>query len=162
MTSLDNTCCWNLFVCRWDISVICPVIVKSKLAITVFTNLYFQALWPNWLNFFRSLKKVRSMTEKILGWKLTSCSCEGHTRTMSASVPVAWRPCLWRHNFGCAIEALRTHTAFAGQCISVFLSCRCRWRARTGITSLARHPSTRTNTSSGKWCGATDRPLSCS
>ena len=46
----------------------CSVVV-SKLVVTIFTNLLFQTLWPNWLNFFRSFEKNsvyhRKMTEKI-------------------------------------------------------------------------------------------------
>jgi len=38
--------CLQLVFFRWDISVICPVL---KLAVTVFTSLPFQILWPNWL-----------------------------------------------------------------------------------------------------------------
>jgi len=41
---------------RWEISVICPIILL-KLAVTVFTSLYFWALWPNWLNIFRSFQR---------------------------------------------------------------------------------------------------------
>jgi len=45
-------------------SVICPIIVP-KLAVTLFTSLYFRSLCPNCLNFFWSLYKInRSMTEK--------------------------------------------------------------------------------------------------
>jgi len=56
---------------HWDISVIlsqrhfghceisvCPIVV---LDLTIFTSLYFRTLW---LNFFRSFKKIRSMTKK--------------------------------------------------------------------------------------------------
>jgi len=50
-------------VFRWDISVICLTVVL-KLAVTVFISPYFQTFWPNWLNFFRSFKKMRSMIEK--------------------------------------------------------------------------------------------------
>jgi len=50
---------------RWDISVICPIIAL-KLAVTVFTSLYFRTSWPNWLIFFRSFKnKFRLRTKKI-------------------------------------------------------------------------------------------------
>jgi len=45
---------WCVF--RWDISVICLVIVL-KLAVTMLTSLYFRTLWSNWLNFFRSFQK---------------------------------------------------------------------------------------------------------
>jgi len=56
-----------IWVCfRWAISVIRSIIVL-KLAVTVFTSPYFQTLWPNWLNFFQSFKKVQSVTEKNLG-----------------------------------------------------------------------------------------------
>jgi len=36
-----------------------------KFAVTAYTGLYFwRWLWPNWLNFIRSFKKIRYMTEK--------------------------------------------------------------------------------------------------
>ena len=49
---------------RWDISVICLIVVL-KLAVTVCIALYFEKLWPNWLNFFRSFKKNFSLWPKI-------------------------------------------------------------------------------------------------
>ena len=42
---------------HWDISVVCRVIVL-KLAVTVFTSLPCRTLWPNWLNYFQSFKKI--------------------------------------------------------------------------------------------------------
>ena len=51
LTLIENFFKFRFFFFRWNISVICPVIV-SKLAITVFTSLPFQTLWPNWFNFF--------------------------------------------------------------------------------------------------------------
>ena len=51
----------EIFRCRdilvIDVLVICPIVVL-KLAVTICIALYFQTLWPNWLNFFRSLKKI--------------------------------------------------------------------------------------------------------
>jgi len=43
---------WQTVFFRGDISLVCSIIVL-KLAVTVFTSLYFRTLWPNWLNFFR-------------------------------------------------------------------------------------------------------------
>jgi len=43
---------------RWDISVICPVIVL-KLAVTVFTDVPFRTLWPNRL--IRSFQRTFSL-----------------------------------------------------------------------------------------------------
>ena len=40
-------------------------IVVQKLAITLFTSLLFQTLWPNWLNFFGSFKKIFSPWPQI-------------------------------------------------------------------------------------------------
>ena len=44
------------FVFRWDILVIFPTTVIIH-AISVFTSLSFQTLWPNWLNFCQSFQK---------------------------------------------------------------------------------------------------------
>ena len=41
----------ELFVFRWDTSVICPI-VALKPAVTVFTGSYFRTLRPNWLKFY--------------------------------------------------------------------------------------------------------------
>jgi len=55
----------------WDISVICTT-VGLKLAVTLFTSLYF---WPNSLNFFRSFKKNSGLWPKknlVCGLQCTS------------------------------------------------------------------------------------------
>jgi len=57
-------CSYPVFFFRWDISVICPIMVL-KFDEIVFTRPYFQTRWPNWLNFFSVIKKIRSMAEKI-------------------------------------------------------------------------------------------------
>jgi len=41
---------------HWTISVIC-LTVAFKLTVAVFISIYFQTLWPKWLNFFRSFQK---------------------------------------------------------------------------------------------------------
>jgi len=47
--------------CRWDVSIICPV--------TVFTRLPFPTLWPNWLDIFLSFKiKFFSWPKKAHMW----------------------------------------------------------------------------------------------
>ena len=50
---------------RWNILVICLTVVL-KLAITVFSSLYFQTFWPKWLNFFQSFQKP-----SVYDWKMT-------------------------------------------------------------------------------------------
>ena len=56
------------FFFRRDVSVIC-LIILLKLAVTVFTSLYFRMLWPNWKFFFDHFKRKfglwRKMTDKI-------------------------------------------------------------------------------------------------
>jgi len=48
---------------HWNILVISPT-VAFKLAVTAFIIPDFQTLWPNWLNFFRSFKRIRSENKK--------------------------------------------------------------------------------------------------
>ena len=54
--SLQENTTSSLFSFRWDISVICPR-VALKLAVKACIGQYFQTLWTNGLNFFRSFEK---------------------------------------------------------------------------------------------------------
>jgi len=55
-----------IFFFRWDISVICLTVVL-KLAVTVFTSLYFQTFWPKLLNFFQPFRKHFGLWPKKTG-----------------------------------------------------------------------------------------------
>jgi len=74
------------FFFRWDISVICRIIVLN-LALKVFTSLYFRTSWPNWHNcFFGHLRKIRSTTEKKTSFRVPFIHATSHWRQVSLHI----------------------------------------------------------------------------
>jgi len=83
------------FIFRWNISVICPMIV-SKLAITVFTSLPFQTSSPNLLNFFGHLKKLSL-------WPKNDRKNKPRSQWSSSHSPSSWQSC---HSVACLLSYL--------------------------------------------------------